>query len=57
MKKEYGQVTGIVWRGSADLATYDLVKRYAEEKSLTVSAAAKELLKLGIKEAFPKEND
>jgi hypothetical protein len=50
MHKEHGQVTGIIWRGPEDLATYQLVKQYAEMHSLTVSAAAKELLKIGLKE-------
>ena len=49
MHKEHGQVTGIIWRGPEDLATYQLVKQYAEMHSLTVSAAAKELLKIGLK--------
>lgn len=50
MYKEHDQVTGIIWRGPEDLAAYQLVKQYAEMHSLTVSAATKELLKIGLKE-------
>ncbi|MEY8441523.1 hypothetical protein AALA17_02525 [Lactobacillaceae bacterium 24-114] len=50
MKKEQGQVTGIIWRGSEDLKTYQELKEYAEANSITVSAAAKKLLLLGLKE-------
>lgn len=44
MKKEHGQVTGIIWRGPADLAAYQQLHAYAEQHQLTVSAAAKELV-------------
>ena len=54
MQKEPGQVTGIIWRGPDDLALYQLVKQYAEKQSLTVSAAVKELVKIGLKEAMRK---
>lgn len=54
MQKEHGQVTGIIWRGPEDLAAYQLVKQYAQQRSLTVSAAAKELVKIGLKEIINK---
>ena len=54
MEKEHGQVTGIIWRGPEDLAVYQLVKQYAEKQSLTVSAAAKELVKIGLKDIMTK---
>ncbi|MDM8303227.1 hypothetical protein [Limosilactobacillus vaginalis] len=54
MQKEHGQVTGIIWRGPDDLALYQLVKQYAEKQSLTVSAAVKELVRIGLKEAMRK---
>ncbi|MBB1063549.1 hypothetical protein [Limosilactobacillus fastidiosus] len=54
MQKEHGQVTGIIWRGPDDLALYQLVKQYAEKHSLPVSAAAKELVRIGLKEAMTK---
>lgn len=44
MKKEFGQVTGIIWRGPDDLATYQRLKVYAAAHDLTVTAAAKQLL-------------
>jgi hypothetical protein len=56
MQKEHGQVTGIIWRGAEDLAAYQLVKQYAQKNSLTVSAAAKELLKIGIHAEANKHN-
>lgn len=56
MQKEHGQVTGIIWRGAEDLAAYQLVKQYAQKNSLTVSAAAKELLKIGIQAEANKNN-
>ncbi|MFR0771820.1 MAG: hypothetical protein ACLSH6_08350 [Limosilactobacillus pontis] len=43
-EKEHGQVTGIIWRGPADLAAYQQLRAYAEQRQLTVSAAAKELV-------------
>ena len=54
MQKEHGQVTGIIWCGPEDLAVYQLVKQYAEKQSLTVSAAAKELVKIGLKDVMAK---
>lgn len=54
MQKEHGQVTGLIWRGPEDLATYQLVKQHAQQQSLTVSAAAKELVKLSLKEITNK---
>ena len=54
MEKEHGQVTGIIWHGPQDIAVYQLVKQYAEKQSLTVSAAAKELVKIGLKDIMTK---
>lgn len=54
MQKEHGQVIGIIWRGPEDLAVYQLVKQYAEKQSLTVSAVAKELVKIGLKDIMKK---
>ena len=54
MEKEHGQVTGIIWRGPEYLAVYQLVKQYSEKQSLTVSAAAKELVKIGLKDIMTK---
>lgn len=54
MNKEHGQVTGIIWRGTEDLAVYQLLKQYAEQQSLTVSAAAKRLVKIGLKDIMTK---
>ncbi len=50
MKKEHGQVTGIIWRGSDDLAAYQQLKQYAENQGITVSAAAKQLVIKALKE-------
>ena len=47
MQKEHGQVTGIIWRGPEDLVVY-------QKQSLTVSAAAKELVKIGLKDIMTK---
>lgn len=47
-------MTGIIWRGPEDLVVYQLVKQYAEKQSLTVSAAAKELVKIGLKDIMTK---
>lgn len=44
MNKEFGQVTGIIWRGEADLATYQQLKAYADAHQLKVAVAAKQLL-------------
>lgn len=44
MQKEHGQVTGLIWRGPADLDTYQKLRAYADKYGLTVSAAAKRLL-------------
>lgn len=44
MQKEHGQVTGLIWRGPDDLATYQLLKNYADQHQLTVPTAAKQLL-------------
>ncbi len=44
MKKEFGQVTGIIWRGEEDLATYQQLKAYADAHHLKVTVAAKQLL-------------
>lgn len=44
MHKEHGQVTGIIWRGPADLATYQRLREYAEQHDLSVSAAAKQIV-------------
>jgi hypothetical protein len=41
MKKEHGQVTGVIWRGPADLATYQKLRQYALKKGISVSTAAK----------------
>ena len=54
MEKEHVQVNGIIWRGPEDLAVYKIVKQYAEKQSLTVSAAAKELVKIGLKDIMTK---
>lgn len=48
MKKEHGQVTGIIWRGPDDLAVYQQLREYADHRQLTVPAAAKELLKAAL---------
>lgn len=45
MKKEHGQVTGIIWRGTDDLAAYQQLRRYAAARELSVSAAAKQIIK------------
>lgn len=50
MEKQHGQVTGIIWRGADNLKHYQELKKYAEENSLTVSTAAKQLLLLGLKQ-------
>lgn len=55
MKKEHGQVTGIIWRGPADLTNYQLLHEYAEQRHLSVSAAAKELIIKGLKKTIVKE--
>lgn len=44
MQKEHGQVTGIIWRGPADLETYQKLRQYAAQKGISVSAAAKLLV-------------
>ncbi|MGM9882999.1 MAG: hypothetical protein ACI31K_02360 [Limosilactobacillus reuteri] len=44
LHKEHGQVTGVIWRGPADLATYERLKEYATKHNLSVSAAAKQIL-------------
>ncbi|KRL27123.1 hypothetical protein FD27_GL000873 [Limosilactobacillus frumenti DSM 13145] len=44
MKKEFGQVTGIIWRGADDLATYQQLKAYADAHNLKVTEAAKQIL-------------
>lgn len=49
MKKEFGQVTGIIWRGPDDLAAYDQLKEYANQHQLKVSVAAKQLLIAALK--------
>ena len=51
MKKEHGQVTGIIWRGPDDLAAYQQLRDYAERHHLTVSAAAKELVVRALNDA------
>ena len=51
MKKEHGQVTGIIWRGPDDLAAYQQLRDYAEQHHLTVSAAAKELVVRALNDA------
>lgn len=42
--KEYGQVTGLLWRGPAELATYQRLRAYAKQRGLPVAVAAKQLL-------------
>lgn len=44
MNKEHGQVTGIIWCGPDDLAIYQRLKEYANEKDISVSKAAKQLI-------------
>lgn len=44
LHKEHGQVTGIIWRGPDDLATYQKLQEYAQKHDLSVSAAAKQLV-------------
>ncbi|MBB1123358.1 hypothetical protein [Limosilactobacillus albertensis] len=44
MNKEHGQVTGLIWRGTSELTTYQQLKAYAENNGLTVSTAAKKLI-------------
>ncbi len=48
MQKEHGQVTGLIWRGPQDLATYQRLKVYANQHQLTVSAAAKKLIAVAL---------
>lgn len=50
MKKEHGQVTGIIWRGNEDLKAYQQLKQFADREGLSVSAAAKQLLKQALME-------
>lgn len=45
MKKEHGQVTGLIWRGADDLATYQKLRAYAAAHELSVAAAAKQIIK------------
>lgn len=52
MNKEHGQVTGLIWRGAEDLATYHSLKEYANKNNLSTSTAAKQL----IKEALTRSN-
>lgn len=50
MKKEHGQVTGIIWRGNDELKAYQQLQQYAHREGLTVSAAAKQLVIKALKE-------
>lgn len=50
MQKEFGQVTGIIWRSQQDLAYYDQLKLYAQAHQLKVSVAAKQLLIQALKQ-------
>ncbi len=45
MKKEHGQVTGLSWRGAADLTTYQKLRDYAAAHELSVATAAKQIIK------------
>lgn len=56
MKKEHGQVTGIIWRGQDDLQTYQSLKLYAERSGITVPAAAKQMIVKGLKETLINNN-
>lgn len=49
MKKEHGQVTGIIWRTPAEMAAYQKLQQYAADHQLTVSAAAKQLVMQGLR--------
>lgn len=49
MKKEHGQVTGIIWRTTAEMAAYQKLQEYASDHRLTVSAAAKQLVMQGLR--------
>lgn len=42
--KEYGQVTGLLWRGPEELATYQQLRTFATQRGLSVGSAAKQLL-------------
>ncbi|WP_270648565.1 hypothetical protein [Limosilactobacillus mucosae] len=44
MQKEHGQVTGIIWKTPEEMAAYQKLQQYAQKHSITVSAAAKQLL-------------
>lgn len=44
MQKEHGQVTGIIWKTPEEMAAYQELQQYAKDHSMTVSAAAKQLL-------------
>lgn len=44
MQKEHGQVTGIIWKTPEEIAAYQELQQYAKDHSMTVSAAAKQLL-------------
>lgn len=49
MKKEHGQVTGIIWRAPAEMSAYQKLQEYASDHRLTVSAAAKQLVMQGLR--------
>lgn len=53
MKKEHGQVTGLIWRGPEDLQIHDALVQYATQHQLKVSAAAKQLIRQALSK---KEN-
>ncbi|MBB1078720.1 hypothetical protein H5S09_01915 [Limosilactobacillus sp. STM2_1] len=50
MNKEHGQVTGLIWRGATDLAIYQQLKEYAENKNVSVAVAAKQLISQALKQ-------
>lgn len=53
MQKEHGQVTGLIWLGPSDLATYAQLQQYAEQQQMNVPTAAKQL----IRQALAKKED
>ncbi len=54
MKKEFHQVTGLLWKGEKEMALYRQLKDLADRRGQSISKTAKELVKEGlIREAGP----
>lgn len=52
--RELGQVTGLLWRGPAELATYRALRAYAQQRGLPVATAAKQLLATALAATLPE---